>query len=363
MDVNIDFLGNNGSSQGDVAGLITNGRMDSGSLRPFVCNTPGQNFGKSFCTVYIGGDKKKKTSYSTIQVNAGTLRPNEWRQLDEAIMPISQSRLVGVQDLISRNLVYNLGNAMGTTVLEYHDISTAMEADVSMDGVTRGQGDRPVYGTKYLPIPIIHVDYEINTRTLNASRSLGNPLDTTSAEYAARAVASKLENMLFTDTDYSFGGGSIKSYVNYGDRNQVSLATSWTDSTITGEKIVDVVSEMKQASLDAKHYGPWVLYIPTNYETKMDEDYSSSKGSNTTRERILKLAGITDIKVVDTLADDNVLLVQMTPDVVRLVNGMSITNVEWTSPDKFINKYKVLAIQVPQIRSDQDGNCGIVHLA
>jgi hypothetical protein len=198
---------------------------------------------------------------------------------------------------------------------------------------------------------------------LNASRSLGNPLDTTSAEYAARAVASKLENMLFTDTDYSFGGGSIKSYVNYGDRNQVSLATSWTDSTMTGEKIVDVVSEMKQASLDAKHYGPWVLYIPTNYETKMDEDYSSSKGSNTTRERILKLAGITDIKVVDTLADDNVLLVQMTPDVVRLVNGMSITNVEWTSPDKFINKYKVLAIQVPQIRSDQDGNCGIVHLA
>jgi hypothetical protein len=66
---------------------------------------------------------------------------------------------------------------------------------------------------------------------------------------------------------------------------------------------------------------------------------------------------------VDTLADDNVLLVQMTRDVIRLVQGMGITNVQWKSEGDFIQNFKVLTIQVPQLRSDQDGHCGIVHLA
>jgi hypothetical protein len=63
------------------------------------------------------------------------------------------------------------------------------------------------------------------------------------------------------------------------------------------------------------------------------------------------------------LTADNVLLVQMTSDVVRLVRGMGLQNVEWATEGKMITKYKVMTIQVPQIRSDQAGRCGVVHLA
>jgi hypothetical protein len=77
----------------------------------------------------------------------------------------------------------------------------------------------------------------------------------------------------------------------------------------------------------------------------------------------MKIAGIKGIKVVDTLTADNILLVQMTSDVVRLVRGMGIQSVEWQVEGKFITKYKVMTIQVPQIRSDQAGRSGIVHLA
>jgi len=55
--------------------------------------------------------------------------------------------------------------------------------------------------------------------------------------------------------------------------------------------------------------------------------------------------------------------VQMTTDVVRLVRGMGIQNIEWQTEGKMITKYKVMTIQVPQVRSDQDGNSGIVHLS
>lgn len=355
----MDFLSVNGAGAGDLAAYIqSNGRMDPGSMRPFV----GKD-GRSYVTLYKGGDKAKIESYVNvpIQTNA-TLRRDEWKQLDEALVTVSRQRLGGIDDLVSRGLVYNLGNAMGTTVLEWHDVSDGMVAEMTMDGINRGKGDRPNFGTNYLPIPIIHADYEINARVLAASRSLGNPLDTTMAEQAARRVLEKLEQMLFTSTTYSFGGGTIYSYVNFPYRNPVTLTENWDASGKTGAEIIADVVAMKQASIDARYYGPWMLYIPTAYETVLDEDYNSTKG-NTIRERILQIAGITGVKVIDTLASNNVLLVQMTSDVVRLVRGMGLQNVEWRAEGNMVTKYKVMTIQVPQIRCDQEHHCGITHLA
>lgn len=359
MNVNVDFLTAN-AAQGQVAGAIQGGRLDVGRLRPWL-----HTDGKVYITVYTGGDPTKKQSYRTVPIGRndlqvyGTLRRDEWKQLDEAVLAISEFRLGGVQDLINNGLTFDLGNAMGTTVLEYHDLSNAMEADLTMDGVTRSQGDRPVYETNYLPLPIIHVDYEINARVLAASRSLGNPLDVTSAERAARKVNEKLESMLFTATTYTFGGGTIYSYLNHPNRNIGSLTGAWTG--LTGAQIITDVVNMKQASINAYHYGPWKMYIPTAYETVLDKDYDATTPGTTIRERILKIAGIQGIQVVDTLTAANVLLVQMTSDVVRLVRGMGIQNVEWGTEGNMITKYKVMTIQVPQVRADQEGNSGIVH--
>lgn len=361
LNANVDLIGRQGAVQGGVATyLAAQGRLDPGHLRPYIGGD-----GRTYVSVYKGkGDPGKISSYQAIplQVNTGTLRRDEWKQLDDALMPIAEARLNGVQDLISRNLTFNLGNAMGTTVLEWHDVSDALEADLTMDGVTKAQGDRPVYGTNYLPLPIIHSDYEINARVLAASRNLGNPLDTTLAERAARKVSEKLENMLFASTTYSFGGGTIYSYLNYPDRNQVTLSKNWDASDKTSAEILADVQNMKQASINSYHYGPWVLYVPTAYETILDDDYDTSgQSTQTIRERIMKLRGIEDVKVVDTLPANNLLLVQMTTDVVRLVRGMGLQNVEWETQGGMITKYKVMTIQVPQIRSDQGGRCGIIH--
>jgi len=363
---NVDLI-LNGKAVGEMANyLATSGRLDPANMRPFI-DKQGRN-----CVSVLkrGADPTKIASYQTIQTNAtATLRRDEWKYLDDVLMMVARERLGGAQDLIDKGLTYNLGNAMGTTVLEWHDVSDSMEASLTMDGVTKSQGDRPVFQFNYLPIPIIHVDYEINARALEASRKLGNPLDTTGAESAARRVLEKLEDMFFTDTDYSFGEAdsrsrnTIYSYLNHPDINSVDLDLAWDDSAKTGAQIIADVLAMKQSCIDAKHYGPWMLYIPTAYETKLDEDYSTSKGANTIRERISQISGINGIKVVDRMTTDNVLLVQMTSDVVRLVRGMGLTNVQWSTEGNMVNKYKVMTIQVPQIRSDQNGKTGIVLMA
>ena len=366
MSVDLLF---NGQGQGPVAQevLANGGSLNVGTMKPFI----GKDR-RSYVQIFKGGDPKKPENYKVmLSTNAATLRRDEWKALDEAVLGISESRLGGVADLVNNGLVYTIGNGMGSTVLEWHDVSDALTAQATMDGVNRGENDRPVYQTNYLPLPIIHADYEINARVLAASRSLGNPIDTTMVERAGRKVNLLLEQMLFTSTTYAWGDAddrsrnSIYSYLNHPDRNLVTLSTygAWDASAATGATIVASVLAMKQASINAYHYGPWKLYIPTAYETVLDADYDTTTPGTTIRERIMKIDGIQGIMVVDTLTAANVLLVQMTPDVVRLVQGMPMQNVEWDSEGKFITNYKVMTIQVPQIRSDQAGNSGIVHMS
>lgn len=367
QNVNVDILGMGGGSGSVAKHLMANGNLNIGAMRPFI----DEKSGKAYMTVYRGGNPKSPSSYETRQIpqTNATLRRDEWKQLDDALLDVSRSRLSGIQDLVDSNLVYNLGNAMGTTVLEYHSVSDAFEAELTMDGITRGKNDRPDFNYHYLPIPIIHVDYELNARELAASRNLGNSLDTIDAQISARKVAEKLEAMLFTNTTYAFGEkgsdarNSIYSYVNHPDRNLVNLSIDWDSSGITGAGIIQDVMAMKQASINDYHYGPWMLYIPTNYETTLDMDYDKTTPGTTIRERIMKISGIKGIKTIDTLAANNVLLVQMTSDVVRLVRGMGLQNVEWKSEGNMVTNYKVMTIQVPQIRSDYNKRSGIVHLA
>jgi len=381
--VNMDFVGGNGKYTGPVANkLAAQGKFDWNQLRPFY----DENTNQVYVSVYTGvdkvtgkrGDVKNPNCYKNVSVNTnglqtyGTLRRDEWKALDEALLMVSRYRLGGIQDLIDANLTYNLGNAMGTTVLEWHDVSNAAEAVISMDGVTRGRNDTVNYQYNYLPIPIIHVDYEINERELSASRNLGNPLDTTMVERAARRINEKLESMLFTgNNSFSFGQldernrNTIYGYLNFPDRNLYTVPTDWAtlDLSVSTNppKLIADVTNMKQKSINAFHYGPWRLYLPTAYETVLDQDYNPIYPGVTIRDRILKIDGINGIKIIDTLPQGNILLVQQTPDVVRLIRGLGLQNVAWQEEGKMLTKYKVLTIQVPQIRSDQNGKCGIVH--
>jgi hypothetical protein len=369
LDVKVDFLAN-GGVEGPVASRFSSGNLNVGQMKPYLGDD-----GKIYVNTYMGGSPTKPSSYREICINANplnntnTLRRDEWKQLDEALMDVARGRLGGVQDLLDKGLTYNLGNAMGTTVLEWHDVSDALSVELTMDAVTRGVNDTVVYQTNYLPIPILHVDYEINARHLEASRKLGNPLDTTLAERAARRILEKQEEMLFTDTDYAYGTkddrsrNKIYSYINFPDINGVTLGTAWDASAKTAAGILNDVLNMKKSSIGAYHYGPWQLYIPTDYEVVLDDDYDTTTPGTTIRKRLLDIAGIGGIKVIDKLPDDTVLLVEMKKETVRLVNGFGLTNIQWSVEGGMITKYKVMAIQIPQIRSDQNGKCGIVKLA
>jgi hypothetical protein len=350
--VNMELI-QNGTGTGAVSSRLLQSNMDPGILKPFIGDD-----GMSYQTAIINGKAK-----AVPILNTATLRKDEWKQMDDAILFAAQERLIGVADLYSRGLVYNIGNGLGKTVLEYEDLNEMTAAEITMDAVTPTQKDRPQYDLKYLPLPIIHKDFSFNIRALNASRTTGTPLDVVAGMQAARQVSEKVEDILFNGAStYTYGGGTIYGYTDHPNKSSVTLSTQWDASAATGTTILDDVRAMKQAAIDAKHYGPYVLYIPTNYETTLDDDFKS-ESDKTIRQRILEISGIQDVKVADKLTDDTVVLVQMTSDVVRMVEGLAMQTVEWQEGGGFTTNYKVLTIMVPQIRADQNGNSGIVVLS
>lgn len=365
-NVQIDFTnaGNVAAGMAGLGGLPAKQLMvnsgQPGILRPYLMQSSKTGKWGAYYTRVING----KAVAVPLPITNATLRKDEWKNIDDAVLMAAEDRLVGTGDLLSRGLTYDIGDGLASTVLEYEDVDTLTAAEVTMDANNRTQKDRPNYELKYLPLPIIHKDFSFNIRQLMAGRNKGQPIDVTTGMLAARQVAEKLETILFTGlSSYTYGGGTIYGYLDHPNNNDVTLALNWDNSSKTGAQILTDVRNMKQASIDALHYGPWVLYVPTAYETVLDADYDSTTPGTTIRERILKIAGIQDIKVVDKLTANNVVLVQMTSDVVRMVTGMGITTVEWNEGGGFSTNYKVMTIMVPQIRADQNGNCGVTVLS
>ena len=292
------------------------------------------------------------------------LRDREWKEMDQTVMDIALQRLIGVSDLMNAGLKLDLGGkGLAKTVLQYEDMSDMSAASMSMDGESEGSMDRVNFDIKSMPLPLTHKEFKLNLRVLQESRNAGQPLDVTQSAIAARKVATSNEEVLFNGASaYTFGGGTIRGYTDHPNRNTVSLVENWDDSGTTGEDILDDVLAMKQASIDAKHYGPWMLYLPTNYDAEMDNDFKSNSDKSI-RARLKEVAGIIDVKVADVLADDNVVLVEFAPETVRMVVGLLPTTVEWDVKGGLVTHWKVMDIMVPQIRADQDGNSGITHLS
>lgn len=326
-------------------------------MRPFV-GKDGNTY-----TIVMNGGKPQKVK---ITANAA-LRYDEWKTIDDAVIRVKRNRLTGISDLRANGLVFPLNNGMATTQLLYEKVSDNLVAKLSINPDDMTDNDNPDHSQHYLPIPINHSDFSIGQRLLEESRVRGNGLDTSQAEAATRRVMEQSEDCLFgTESPFTDAGNPLYTYLTHPDVNEIAYDTTTVHwDTATPAQILANVLEMKKASIDDNHYGPWKLYIPTNYDTVMDEDYrdgSSSSSTQTIRQRLEAVNGIQGITVADRLPEDVVLLVQMTSDVVDLVDGMAMQVVQWKEGN-WRNNFQVMTIEVPRIKSDYDGKSGIVVLA
>jgi len=295
-----------------------------------------------------------------------TLRRDEWIEFDTAVLEESVIQLNGIADLINGNLTRPVPNSLGKTLFSYERETDMDDAQISMDPVSRTDYDRGDFDLASVPLPIIHKDWFLNLRRLASSRSGGEPLDTTTARLAGRKVTEKSEQVLFQGAGKSFGGFPIYGYTTHPNRTTVSYGTNgnWlnTNTAKTGENILADVLTMLLAAQNARHYGPYWLYVSRDSAVKLSGDFKTNT-QGTIRQRLLEVEGIDAVKSSDKMPAATVLLVQHTSDVVQLLQGETLQNVQWDVEGGFHINFKTFQIQVPLIKADIAGRSGIVHMS
>lgn len=372
----------NGMGNGPVSDYLAGSHYDTGFRRPYF-----NEYGLPAVTINTGrrdanGRMIKEEvlirdlANNGLTVNGPTsLRKLEWVQLDAVVVRAARQRLRAWGDLAAANS-YGGFNAWSKTMLEHETMSDPGMAQVDMDGLSEGTTDAPLYQLQGLPLPITHSDFWFPSRQLAASRETGTPLDTTQGEAAGRRIAEMVEKTLIGATGggvdgltYAGGGPftygrtpSIYGYTNFPQRvtGSLTVPTGLNAATTLAE-----VLGMLNAMYLKNFYGPFMLYHSIGWDQYLDNDYILTGGTvatQTLRNRLRAIDNIQDVRRLDFLTTNyTLLLVQMTPEVCRAVNGMDITTIQWETHGGMKLHFKVMCIQVPQLRADYNGNCGIAH--
>ena len=340
----------NGAAHGDVATALLAAKMDPGVLRPFI----GSN-GMPYKTFTVNG----KTE-TVLALNApASLRKDEWKMLDDAVMDAVYTTPMRMwADLRAQGSVIRIPNGMGKTIYEYQRMTDIGGAITSMDGIRESSADRPHFDLTGIPLPIIHKDFQFSLREIEISRNNGPALDVTMARLSTRKVLEEVEKYTVGSQTYAFGGYNVYGYTNFPARKTQSITAPSSSNHAT--TLSEVIS-MRKKLTDKGYNGPYVLYASPAWDLYLDEDYSTSKGDNTLRERILKLEGISGIRTSYWLSGNALVLAQRSPDVAQAVVGMDVTTIQWPSKGGMELNFKVMAIMVPLLRSDINSITGIVH--
>lgn len=289
------------------------------------------------------------------------LRKNEWEELDRAVIGMVKLRLIGIQDLRQRGLVQTLGG-LGTMVSQWNVASEKPGATISMDGRTRGNRDRvdkKLYG---VPVPIIHDEYEIGARELEASRRLGDALDTTEAQESAASVAETAEGMLFNGSStVVVGGSTIYGYTTLPARTTGTAASFGGGDFGTISNIQPTFLGVIAALAAKRYHGPFGCYISNTQYIQMLANYTDGSGQ-TALQRVEALPQIDFVKPSDMLTDGVMVVVQMTANVVDVAIALEETNREWSSGDQMALYFKVMMALSPRLKTDYAGNAGIAHV-
>ncbi len=291
------------------------------------------------------------------------LRRDEFEHFDRVLVEETVLRLNGIAHLISRGLTLTIPRAMGKTLYTWEDVSDMEDAVISLSGLDHGDDDAVNFGPNSIPLPVIHKGFSLDLRTLDASREEGEPLSTLQARICARKVAEMEEFILFQGAPQFVGLPRAFGYTNHTNRNTLGFSVaSWDQAGATGVVILDDVLAAKQLMLDDGYNGPWGFYTPTSMETKMDADFSSVKGDGTIRERLLRVEGVEFVTLSDQMTAQEVVMVNLTEDVVVLLDGERTQTIMWDLEGGWKLNFKVFAIQQPLLRATQSGNMGLVHL-
>jgi hypothetical protein len=288
--------------------------------------------------------------------------------MDRAVIKVGLQRLTFVADLLSEGLTYNLPDPLSVTLLEWQKTGRVGAAYRTMTPSSRYENKLPQMLPARLPIYLTMDGFDLDIRTLKVSQRMGTPLDTTLIEACTRAVNEAIEDAAINGTttldgqDLVVTGYNAPGLLNAPNANQQVLTISaWTGAAPNGTVVQQEILAMITKLQNDKKYGPYNLYVPPSVSIPLNMDFKAN-GNDSIYQRLLEInVGSRNLRIrpTDMMPANKVALVQMTSDVIEIVDGQRPTVIPWTSLNGFKVHNVVMGIMVPRVRSDMDGNSGI----
>lgn len=296
--------------------------------------------------------------------------------IDKAVVEVGLQRLTFAADIMAAGLVYNLTDPLSVAQLEWSSINKIGAAQRTMSPSARGENKLPIVLPNRLPIYLTTDEFEIDIRTLKASQRVGTPLDTAIVKQCTRAVNEAIEDAAINGAttldgqDLKVAGYTAPGLLNAPNAEAQTLtAAAWTTVPVGSTVFAEVQAMIKKLQ-DNKKFGPYRLYVGTQIGNALDTDYNATNNAQglTIRQRLLQIESLQAVRVADLITSGNgaspsignkVALVQMTSDVIDMVVGQPPTVIPWTSLDGFSIHNLVMAIMIPRVRSDYNGDSGI----
>jgi Family of unknown function (DUF6260) len=285
--------------------------------------------------------------------------------IDKAVVDVGLERLTFAADIMAAGLTYNLTDPLSITQLEWSATSRVGAAQRTMSPSARGENKLPIVLPYRLPIYLTTDNFSLDIRTLKMSQRVGQPLDTALIKQCTRSVNEAIEDAAINGAttldgqDLKVAGYSAPGLLNAPNAETQALTAAAWDGSPVGTTVFTEVQAMIAKLQANKKYGPYRLYINTAVGNNLSGDYAAVANSPTIKERLLKIDNLQAIRTADLMPATKVALVQMTSDVIDMVVGQTPTVIPWTSLDGFTIHNLVMAIMIPRVRSDYNGDSGI----
>lgn len=286
-----------------------------------------------------------------------TLLPEQWKDLDLALIGTAETYMAGVLDLTSRGLTYTI-SSLGIPASQYHSINKMDPPTMDMRVSAMGNNQRLALTPHLVPLPFVYADYDFDLTELEASQRLGLGLDTAHATEAMRTVTEGFESILFNGTPVgTYQGNPVYGYRNHPQRVTGSVTGVWSTPT----NIHSTVLAMFKAMLARNRQGPYALYMNIEQWGELHAEKGVDVNWNYMRWVQESFPQIVSYKPTYAMPDGELVLVELTSRTVDMAIKMAPTNIPWEIMGGLGQHVRVIGSMTPRIKLDGDNQVGLVH--
>jgi hypothetical protein len=298
-----------------------------------------------------------------VRANETGLRDDEWEAVDEELVSVAQERLSIVDVALEEGLTRNI--SLGTLTDTWENVSEFGDADVSMSAEADPSEDGIQYGGDGVPVPVVKKGMRIGRRQLLASRERGQELPVDGVTAATRTVSERLENLFAYGWDRDVDGHTLPGFMNHPEVDSASAAGDWNaDAANVRPTIKNMIS-----TLDVdNNYGPgetgYILHLPpAKNRVIADSIDPDGTGDLNLRQRIQNdFTEISRIERTAALEPDEAFMYKPTTETFKVGMAADLQTLEWESGSGMTSHVNVFAAMAPEIRSDINGNVGVVKV-